>query len=42
MRILRGALEVAREEVGVEAREVLPSLVGRRSGGMAQTAPNGE
>mmetsp|Transcript_12205 Transcript_12205/g.51352 ORF Transcript_12205/g.51352 Transcript_12205/m.51352 type:complete len:238 (-) Transcript_12205:956-1669(-) len=42
MRILRGALEVAREEVGVEAREVLPGLVGRRSGGMAQTAPNGE
>ena len=42
LRFLRCGLEVARQEGGTEAREVQPSLAGRRSGGMAQTAPNGE
>lgn len=42
LRFLRCGLEVARQEGGAEAREVQPSLAGRRSGGMAQTAPNGE
>ena len=42
LRFLKCGLDVARQEGGAEAREVQPSLAGRRSGGMAQTAPNGE